>query len=545
MATEPTLAQIFLGRVRRTPQKCAFRFRQQGQWASLTYKDLLEKVRGVAAGLEHHGFHHSPVMILSHPRVEVSILELALLSFGRPILLCHPHTPSNEVEMLYQKFQPQSLIIDHRTSRLNLGFKTVLELKNNVESNLLPLIEAGRELLRQNPHAFTQRMEKIRAEDPCYVRMTSGIVGEPRILLTRHQDRSRILNNALQSGLGRSLEGNHSEEESLFLSSLPVSNPLQNLELDLAFAQGKPLAFPGLDLLQDLNESKPAELLMDQGRAKRLAARLLPRSGAAHLSPRFPEGQQREKKNLSRLGRWRRGRHLPFIRSLQRVWITGSPLDLETATQFETLGVEVSQLYYLTEVGVVAIGRPGQPLQPIEGIELSEGPQNELRVRFEGDERWIKTGDLGKLAPAPNSKKPDRLVLLLLGRKGIPQAAEALEKALQGCPLIDHAHTEEREGVRTALLSLNRAQVLKFAEENQILYSDYSKLLETNPLRNALRDWIEKLTLENPNWPQINRFLIVSDEFSIKSGELTLSDTLRRGKIRDKYRNEIEQLFNH
>ena len=85
----PSVAQMFLDRVAATPQAEAFRYRHDDGWESVTWQQVNDRVRLLAAGLISLGIApEDRVALASSTRYEWVLVDFAVLCAGGPPPRC-------------------------------------------------------------------------------------------------------------------------------------------------------------------------------------------------------------------------------------------------------------------------------------------------------------------------------------------------------------------------------------------------------------------------------------------------------------------------
>jgi len=177
-------------------------------------------------------------------------------------------------------------------------------------------------------------------------------------------------------------------------------------------------------------------------------------------------------------------------------------------------------------------------------------PHGDIEVRVATDgEIWVKTGqnpkstssDLG-FATGDLGLLNDSGELIYCGKKD-SQFMEAFSKKF---PLIDHLVSFQEEGERgfLALITLNRENLIGFAQDRQLLYSNYEALIRNPVVFAEVRKIVDEINTLLEGRSKISRFLLLPHEFSIESGELSPLQTLNRDLIQEKYRDQLELVKN-
>jgi long-chain acyl-CoA synthetase len=227
-----------------------------------------------------------------------------------------------------------------------------------------------------------------------------------------------------------------------------------------------------------------------------------------------------------------------------RALICGSaPLSVETQLFFMMLGIPVLQVYGLTETtaictmddpdGTVIPGRVGPA---IAGVEMKVGENAEIVVRgpniFPGywnrpeetakvlSDGWFHTGDQGEIDANGNWKIVGRIKNLIILGSGHNIAPEPIEdeiiQQLTGATQV--VIVGNGRGYLTALITG------KVSGENT----------------QAALDFVNR---DLPHYKQVRAFHRVEEAFSIESGLLTANGKLKRDLIAERFRREIDAMY--
>jgi long-chain acyl-CoA synthetase len=227
-----------------------------------------------------------------------------------------------------------------------------------------------------------------------------------------------------------------------------------------------------------------------------------------------------------------------------RALICGSaPLSVETQLFFMMLGIPVLQVYGLTETtAICTMDDPDAPVIPgragpaISGVEMKVAENAEIVVRgpniFPGywerpeetakvlRDGWFHTGDQGELDVTGNWKIVGRIKNLIILGSGHNIAPEPIEdKILRELPgAIQVVVVGNARGYLAALVTGKVS-----GEKTQAA-----------------------LDLVNPGLPhykQVRAFHLVEEAFTVESGLLTANGKLKRDLIAERFRNEIEAMY--
>lgn len=233
-----------------------------------------------------------------------------------------------------------------------------------------------------------------------------------------------------------------------------------------------------------------------------------------------------------------------MIGSKLRALICGSaPLNVETQLFFMMLGIPVLQVYGLTETTAIctmddpdAKVIPGRAGPAIAGVEMKIAENAEIVVRgpsiFPGywnraeetakvlRDGWFHTGDQGEVDENGNWKIVGRIKNLIILGSGHNIGPEPIEnKILQELPgAVQVVLVGNGRGYLTALITGKVS-----AERTQAALDVVNSGL--------------------PHYKQVRAFHLVEDAFTIESGLLTANGKLKRDAITERFRNEIDAMY--
>jgi long-chain acyl-CoA synthetase len=227
-----------------------------------------------------------------------------------------------------------------------------------------------------------------------------------------------------------------------------------------------------------------------------------------------------------------------------RALICGSaPLSVETQLFFMMLGIPVLQVYGLTETtAICTMDDPDAPVIPgragpaISGVEMKIADNAEIVVRgpniFPGywdrpeetakvlRDGWFHTGDQGEVDASGNWKIVGRIKNLIILGSGHNIAPEPIEdKILHELP--------------------GAIQVVVVGNGRGFLATLVTGKVSLQEIRAAL----DIVNPGLPHYKQVRAFHLVEESFTIESGLLTANGKLKRDLIAERFRNEIDAMY--
>jgi long-chain acyl-CoA synthetase len=250
---------------------------------------------------------------------------------------------------------------------------------------------------------------------------------------------------------------------------------------------------------------------------------------------------------------------------VRRATSGGATLPAEVAEYLDALGITVLGAYGLTEHLCVAMNRPdayrfdaaGPPMPGTETRIAADGEilvrrgdlsfagyrgrPEETRAAFTAD-GWLLTGDLGERLPDGSLRVTGRkkeLIALSTGKKVAPLPIEA---ALAQDPWIGQAmlYGEGRRFV-SALISLRPSMLRRWSEGAAPVPAD--GVLRHPDLLNVVQEVVDRVNARLSRTEQIRRFVVLGRELTAEHGELTPTLKLRRGVVAEKFRDELDALY--
>lgn len=228
--------------------------------------------------------------------------------------------------------------------------------------------------------------------------------------------------------------------------------------------------------------------------------------------------------------------------SLEFLICGSAALAEETQWWFELVGVQVYQVYGLTETTAIVTMdipggvRPGYVGHAIQGCEIKISDEGELLVRGPGifagywgreqataeaiKDGWFHTGDQGDLDATGNVRIIGRVKNILVPESGHNIAPEPIEeKFLAACPKAE--------------------QCMLVGHARPFLGIIVPGDVPTDAIDAALA----VVNASVPHYKKVRAFIRVAEPFTIENGLLTANQKLRRRAVEQRYRAEIDRAY--
>ena len=128
------------------------------------------------------------------------------------------------------------------------------------------------------------------------------------------------------------------------------------------------------------------------------------------------------------------------------------------------------------------------------------------------------------------------------GKYIAPQAIEtrlSLDKYIEQIAVIG----DERNFV-SAIIAPSIPAIEEFAVKNKIKYDSLDELIAHSAVYALIEGRINELQKGMANYEQIKKFVLIKKGFSIETGELTNTLKTRRAEVMQKYKSQIDAMYN-
>jgi long-chain acyl-CoA synthetase len=245
----------------------------------------------------------------------------------------------------------------------------------------------------------------------------------------------------------------------------------------------------------------------------------------------------------------------------------GAPLDRRIARIFHILGFTIVEGYGLTETSPVVCSsllddnRLGTVGKPFEGVEIKISDNEEILVRgpnvMKGylnkpeetarvidQQGWFHTGDQGRWDDGDDLIITGRIKELIVNSFGKKIPPEPIEQRICKSQYIDQALIfGDRQRYPMALIVPNRKAIEGRAQRENIHHHNYASLLNHTRIRELIRREIKSATANLSSYEKPRAFIMTPDHFTVENGLLTSTLKLRRGAVLERYKPEINALF--
>jgi long-chain acyl-CoA synthetase len=555
-------------------------------WHPISSDELLSRVHTLANVFSSWGIVKGDrIALLAENRWEWAVVDFATLVLGAVDVPIYPTLTADQVALLLIDSGARVAVVSTEAqyrklasirSRTQLEHIVVMdEIADNEATALSSLLQTP----QTSPVDMQQwlRSFQVKPEDLATLIYTSGTTGEPKGVMLTHGNIASNLNYSTRTFAW--------DTHSSCISFLPLSH-ITARHLDYAlFCKGATLAYCGnFDRLPAaLTAVKPTVFVAVPRVYEKIREVVERRAGSKAMVKKLftwalaTGRRHREEVLLGRMPssfRWRLADRLVFKKVRQafggkvRDYIAGgAPLGLETAGWFADVGIRIFEGYGLTETSpVLALNnaqnhRIGSVGKPIESVECRIAPDGEVLVRgpfvFAGywhkpeatrevmeSDGWFHTGDIGRLDGDGFLYITDRKKELLKTSGGKMIAPQPIESKLNSSPLVACAAVVgDRHKFLSVLIAPAFPALQDLAQQQGIAFASRAELVSDPRVQAEYQALVDQVNESLANFETIKRFHLVTEEWSMDSGEFTPTMKLKRRVVAERYARQIEAIY--
>ncbi len=591
-----TVPQMFRHSVQGAGPRTAILFKENGSYQPITYTEMNERVRALAAALIALGLEHGDrVGLLSENRPEWAITDIALLTIGTVNVPLYSTLPPAQIEYILANSEARAVFVSSQKQ-----LEKVIAIREQVPlirhvilmdpTASLPegvlsftaLIEQGR-AMPEGDSSVQARAEQVKPEDLASIIYTSGTTGNPKGAMLSHDN---FMSNAQAAAPMVTIH-----PSDVFLSFLPLSHVFERMAghyfpllvgATIAYAESvftvqtnmgetHPTIMASVPRLYESIHSRLADGIQRRPSRERKMAEWAVGVGTRYHAPRWggpPPGLMTrllypiaDRLVLSKMREKATGGRLRFFIS------GGAPLPTETGRYLTAIGLNILEGYGLTEtspvislnpptgirIGTVGVTVPGVEVRIADDGEiLSRGPHimrgyfnmpeaTEQAINADG---WFHTGDIGIIDGSGYLHITDRKKDILVLANGKNVAPQPIENTLKASPYVSAAVLfGDRQPQVVALIVPDLDHLKRWAREQGFETKDVPALLKRPEVIKLYKQEIERLSGELADFERIKRFALLTREFSAEQGELTPTLKIKRKAVAANFSAELDQLY--
>jgi len=577
------------------PDQPAVHWKDDGDWHTLTWSEYRTAVHEVAAGLQDLGVGSGEfVAIMAGNRPEHVIADLGVIHSGGTPVTIYSTLAAGQIQYIADNCKATVAILENldfmkrweeiRADLPNLRYVVLMEGAQNYDTvdwvlGWEDLRSRGKKRLTQDPETVRRAASAVTPEDLATLIYTSGTTGTPKgVMITQRNVAWTLesLRRAADLELGARM-----------VSYLPLAHIAERMGTHYmgTYLAGQVWYCPNIAaVLEYIQAARPTMFVAVPRVYEKFHARLL---------SRFEEAEGLKKTlldkalatNRARLEAEIEGKKGPALAGLLDkivlskvreglgmdqvdIAITAAaPINPELIKFFLTIGIPLYELYGLSETtgpattnvpGAFKIGSVGRPLP---GVEVKLADDGELLVRggvitkgywkldqttretFD-PEGWLHTGDLARIDEDGFVWIVGRKKEIIITAAGKNIAPAKLETLLGNHPLISQACMigDQRKFI-SMIIALDAEEAPVWAEAHGIENTDLADLAEHPLVKEEIARAVEEANQTVSNVERVKKWIIVGDEWTPETGEVTPSLKLKRRVVFEQYADLIDAMY--
>jgi long-chain acyl-CoA synthetase len=244
----------------------------------------------------------------------------------------------------------------------------------------------------------------------------------------------------------------------------------------------------------------------------------------------------------------------------------GAPFNRELLDWYASIGIRIFEGYGLTETSpVIGLNNPkayraGSVGKPLSNLEVKIAEDDEILVKGPSvckgywhmpeetanafADGWFRTGDVGRIDEDGFLFVTDRKKDLIKTSGGKFIAPQPIEGKLKANPLVAEAAViGDRRKFPLVVIAPQFDALEDWAKQNAVSFSSREELVADPQVRALYKGVVAEVNNDLAQFEKIKKVLVVPDEFSTANGTLTPTMKLRRRVVEERYRQQVDELY--
>ncbi len=592
--SDTTLPAMVQARIDAHPGETILRRKERGIWRPIAWAELGARIRAIGSALRADGLATGEVAgILAEAVPDWIAADLAILSIGAVSVGLYPTNAAPAVAatlrdsgcaVLFVEGEEQlDKVLQLRPSCPALRRIVVLDMKGLRDfadpmcESIDSLVARGAQADRADPTAWARGLAAVAPDDLAVLAYTSGTTGEGRgVMLTHRNVMAQVEGAARMTGQGPT------DERLAFLPMCHVTERILGLYQSLHTRTVSNIVENAETVPENLAEIRPTVMIaiprvwqkfygrvtVAAAGATRLQRAAYDQALALAAGPVDAElaGRDASPGVLARLADalvLKRVRAAVGLDRLRVAWVGGAPVSPALLRWYRCIGIDLREVYGLTECGGLATATPAGRL--VHGSVGAAVPHGEVAISPEGEvlvrgahvcagywsdpdgtraalaEGWLRTGDLGRIEAG---------LLTLTGRArdvltlddGAQVSPAVIENELTLSPYIADALVLRQDSGLTALVLVEYDALERWAQEGGVAFTGFASLLRAPEVAALIGEVVARANAAAAPGRHITRFRLLDRNLAPEDPELTPMMKLRRGVVTERFGPLVEEM---
>jgi long-chain acyl-CoA synthetase len=590
-----TIVDYFNRNADRHGDKPAIHWKDNGVFQDLTWSQYRSVVHQAAAGLASLGVASGEfVAIMAGNRPEHVIADYGVVHSGGTPVTIYSTLATNQIQYIAGNCQATVAILENlefmkrweeiRSELPNLRYVVLMEGAENYDTadwvlSWDEMLARGTQKLQEDPEVVNRAIDSITPDTLATLIYTSGTTGTPKGVMISQRNVVWTI-ECLRRGANLKLGAR-------MVSYLPLAHIAERLATHYlgTYLAGEVWFCPNLaGVLDYILEARPTLFVAVPRVYEKFHSRLMARfedaSGVKGLLLNKALETNRARVEAEEnggsggflagvldkiaLSKVREGLGMDQV----EIAITAAaPINPDLIRFFNTIGIPLFELYGMSETtgpattnlpGAAKIGSVGRAL-PGVAVKLDEDGEvlmsggvitagyyklpEESAESFDSD-GWLHSGDLGRIDEDGFLWIVGRKKEIIITAAGKNIAPAKLETLLGNHPLVSKAcMVGDGKKFLTMVIAIDHEEAPAWAESRGLPYGDLASFTQLPEVQEEIKVAVESANESVARVEQVKKWIVVGDEWTPESGEVTPSLKLKRHVVMEKYADEIENLY--
>ncbi len=590
---EENVVHSLYNRANSHPDEPALMFKVQGRYVTKSVKWFRDKVDRLASGLIKLGINKGDkAAIMSSTRVEWTLADLSILSLGAITTTIYPSLLEHDVRYIIDNSDSRIIFVDNEANlKIVLNIlrdlpklvKVIVFEDTSIKHEMAMTLGQLERLGEQNfkPEEIRRRIDNITMEDVATIIYTSGTTGPPK--------GAEILHRNIITNLRDILSLSVNEPGDITLGYLPLAHAYERINqfgavyihMIYAYAENidtvaknitevRPTILPGVPRVYEKIYARIVNQIESGSKLKMFlfnwALGVGKKSLSYRLKKKYVPLSLKFKYGIANILVFKKLRNV--LGGRLRIAITAAaPLSANIIEFFNALGIPIYEGYGMTEtfapasmsyegnfkIGCVGKSLPSMQIRIAGDSEvLMKGPavfkgyykKPEGTPAMIDEDGWLHSGDLGEIDEDGFLKITGRKKELIITAGGKNITPQNIENLFTTDPFVSHcvAYGDNKKYL-TAVLVLNEQVLTEWAKQNNVEFKGYNDLTQKKQVSEMIKQRIVKLNEHLASFETIKKFVIADHDFTIESGELTPTIKVKKNKVIERYKKQLDELY--
>jgi long-chain acyl-CoA synthetase len=568
------------------PNQKMFSTKRNRIWDSLSTQVFMEEVNLASRGLVHYGVKPGDrVAIVSSNRYEWNAMDIAIQQVGAIVVPVYPNISSNDYKYIFNDAGIQLCVVgtEELYHKLEALRPEISSLEHLFCFDEIPAISHWSEIKNAASNTDSSLIIELKAnvrnEDIASIIYTSGTTGNPKGVMLSHNN---ILSNVLASK-----SRIPADEHSRVLSFLPVCHIYERMLHYLYMYLGCSIHFAeSMDTIGDnIREVKPHVFTAVPRLLEKVYEKIMAKGDELTGIKRklffwavaLAEEYDVQGKSSWYLFKLKIARKLIFSKwqealggETKAIASGSAALQPRLARIFLAAGIPILEGYGLTETSpVVSVNcfingiRIGSVGTLLDNVQVKFAPDGEILVKgpnvmmgyYNLPEKtaedidadgWFHTGDIGEMQEGKFLKITDRKKEIFKTSGGKFIIPQVMENKFKESRFIEQIMVVgEGQKFPGALIVPNYLFVREWAKRKSLEVENLSnaELISQQELIDRIQKEVDSFNENYGSWEKIKKFVLLPQELSIESGELTPTLKLKRKIILEKFAPQVNSMY--